>query len=129
MPSLKRSKELQNSSSLESPWKSHVQDIVTKASKKCISWGLAGKRISATYCTKIRWVLEYATPIIWAGLRHYLKEDIERVQNWCLDIGLYTEEYNWVARIKKEQAKNIIAYRIQKITHVKIISGTNGHIV
>jgi hypothetical protein len=111
-------------------WKSHVQDILTKASKRvyfvrsCRKENLPRNIGLTTCCTKIRPILEYATPI-WAGLRHYLKEDIERVQNW--DIGLYTEEYNWVARIKKELAKNIIAYRIQKITHVKIISGTNGH--
>lgn len=38
-----------------------------------------------THCTKIRPMLEYAAPI-WAGLPYYLREDIERVQNRCLDI-------------------------------------------
>jgi hypothetical protein len=136
---MKRSKELQNSSSLESPCRitlngNHMYKIsLRRQVKNVFREGLQESespekyRTYNLYCTKIRSILEYGTPIIWAGLRHYLKEDIERVQNWCLDIGLYTEEYNWVARIKKELAKNIIAYRIQKITHVKIISGTNGH--
>ena len=38
-----------------------------------------------TYCTKIRPLLEYAAPI-WGGLPDYLKVDLERVQNRCLDI-------------------------------------------
>jgi hypothetical protein len=67
-------------------WKSHVQNIVTKASK--IIYFVRSYRKAnlqrdiglTTCCTKIRPILEYATPI-WAGLRHYLKEDIERVQN------------------------------------------------
>ena len=72
-------------------WKSHVQDIVKKASKRiyfmsaCRKANLPSNIVLTTYCTKIRLILEYAAPI-WAGLPYYLKEDIERVQNRCLDI-------------------------------------------
>ncbi len=72
-------------------WKSHVQDIVKKASKRiyfvraCRKANLPSNIGLTTYCTKIRPILEYAAPI-WAGLPYYLKEDIERVQNRCLDI-------------------------------------------
>ncbi len=72
-------------------WKSHVQDIVKKASKRiyfvraCRKANLPSNIGLTTYCTKIRPILEYAAPI-WAGLPYYLKEDIERVQNRCLDV-------------------------------------------
>jgi hypothetical protein len=72
-------------------WKSHVQDIVKKESKRiyfvrsCKKANLPSDIALTTYCTKIRPILEYAAPI-WAGLPNCLKEDIERVQNRCLDI-------------------------------------------
>ena len=72
-------------------WKSLVRDIVTKASKiiyfvrACRKANLPRNIGLTTYCTKIRLILEYAAPIL-AGLPYYLKEDIERVQNRCLDI-------------------------------------------
>jgi hypothetical protein len=72
-------------------WKSHVQDNVKKASKRiyyvraCRKANLPRNIGLTNYCTKIGPILEYGAPI-WAGLPHYLKEDIERVQNRCLDI-------------------------------------------
>ena len=66
-------------------WKSHIQDIVKKASKRiyfvraCRKANLPNDIGLMTYCTKIRPILEYGAPI-WAGLPDYLKEDIERVQ-------------------------------------------------
>ena len=38
-----------------------------------------------TYITKIRPVLEYASPV-WGGLPIYLEEDLKRVQNRCLNV-------------------------------------------
>ena len=38
-----------------------------------------------TYITKIRPVLEYASPV-WGGLPIYLEEDLQRVQNRCLNV-------------------------------------------
>jgi hypothetical protein len=72
-------------------WMSIYKISLRRQVKESISWGPVGKQIIpsniglTTYCTKIRPILEYAAPI-WAGLPYYLKEDIERVQNRCLDI-------------------------------------------
>jgi hypothetical protein len=72
-------------------WMSIYKISLRRQVKESISWGPVGKQIIpsniglTTYCTKIRPILEYAAPI-WAGLPHYLKEDIERVQNPCLEI-------------------------------------------
>ncbi len=61
-------------------WKSHVQGIVKKASKRiyfvraCRKANLPSNIGLTTYCT------------ILAGFPYYLKEDIERVQNRCSDI-------------------------------------------
>ena len=38
-----------------------------------------------TYIPKIRPVLEYASPV-WGGLPIYLEEDLQRVQNRCLNV-------------------------------------------
>ena len=38
-----------------------------------------------TYITKIRPVLEYASPV-WGGLSIYLEEDLQGVQNRCLNV-------------------------------------------
>jgi hypothetical protein len=99
-------------------WKSHVQDIVKKESKRiyfvrsCKKANLPSDiALTTTYCTKIKPILEYAAPI-WAGLPNCLKEDIERVQNRCLDIiglprgGIETLE----SRRNCQQAKNTITY-------------------
>jgi hypothetical protein len=67
-----------------------------------------------TYCTKIRPILEYAAPI-WAGLPYYLKVDIERVQNRCLDIiGLprnkieSSKEYDNILNSENHPCKRLI---------------------
>ena len=37
------------------------------------------------YCTKIRPLLEYASPV-WGGLQKYLAEELQSITNRCLDI-------------------------------------------
>lgn len=72
-------------------WNTHVSDIITRANKRiyyirvCRKANLP-KDIGLTiFLTKIRPLLEYASPI-WDGLPLYLEEDLQRVQNRCLDI-------------------------------------------
>ena len=78
----------------------HVSSIVSKACKRihylrvCRTAHLPRDIGLTTYITKIRPVLEYASPV-WGGLPIYLEEDLQRVQNRCLNvIGLprYTVE-------------------------------------
>ena len=72
-------------------WNTHVSTIIKKANKRiyhvraCRKANLPTDIGLTTYCTKIRPLLEYAAPI-WGRLPGYLKDDLERVQNRCLDI-------------------------------------------
>ena len=51
-----------------------------------IDWRNVGKQIGITiYCTKICPLLEYASPV-WGGLPKYLAEELQSIQNRCLDI-------------------------------------------
>ena len=72
-------------------WNTHVHTIIKQASKRIYHLRASRKANLpkevglTTYCTKIRSLLEYAAPI-WGGLPDYLKDEIENVQNRCLDI-------------------------------------------
>ena len=69
----------------------HVSNIVNKACKRihhlrgCRTAHLARDIGLTTYITKIRHVLEFASPV-WRGLPIYLEEDLQRVQNRCLNV-------------------------------------------
>ena len=69
-------------------WNTHVSSIVSKARKRihylrvCRTAYLPRDISLTTYITKIRPVLEYASPV-WRGLPIYLEEDLQRVQNRC----------------------------------------------
>ena len=71
-------------------WNTHVSSIVSKACKRihylrvCRTAHLPRDIGLTTYITKIRPVLEYASPV-WGGLPIYLEEDLQRVQNRCLN--------------------------------------------
>ena len=41
--------------------------------------------LPTAYCTKIRALLEYASPV-WGGLPKYLADELKSTQNRCLDI-------------------------------------------
>ena len=78
-------------------WNTHIDEIVTKASKRlyflraCRKANLPTEVGLTTYITKIRPLLEYASPI-WGGIPNYLAEDLQRIQNRSLDIlGLARE--------------------------------------
>ena len=69
----------------------HVPSIVSKACKPIhylmvYRTAHLARNIGRTnYITKIRPVLEYASPV-WGGLPIYLEEDLQRVQNKCLNV-------------------------------------------
>ena len=68
-----------------------MSDIVSRANKRmyylrvCRKASLPKDIGLTTFLTKIRSLLEYASPI-WRGLPTYLEEDFQRLQNRCLDI-------------------------------------------
>ena len=69
-----------------------------------------------TYITKIRPVLEYASPV-WGGLPIYLEEELQRVQNRCLNvIGLpkYTVESLVTRRqnLTRKEFKPILEFEV-----------------
>ena len=72
-------------------WNSHVKEITHKGNRRlchlrqCRKAHLPTEVGLATYCTKIRPLLEYATPV-WGGLPHYLVNDLERIQRKNLRI-------------------------------------------
>ena len=78
-------------------WNTHIDEIVTKASKHFYFLRASRKANLPTevglptYITKIRPLLENASPI-WGGIANYLAEDLQRIQNRSLDIlGLARE--------------------------------------
>ena len=66
-------------------WNEHIDQITYKANKRlyhlrqCRKSQLPTEIGLATYTSKIRPVLEYASPV-WAGLPDYLQQEIERMQ-------------------------------------------------
>ena len=72
-------------------WNHHINETVKKANKRlhylrdCRKAQLPSDVGTTVYCTKIRALLEYASPV-WGGLPEYLANEIQRVQNRSLDI-------------------------------------------
>ena len=72
-------------------WNAHVEEITRKANKRlyhlreCRKSQLPAEVGIITYQSKIRPILEYASPV-WAGLPNYLRDEIERVQSRSLRI-------------------------------------------
>ena len=72
-------------------WNTHVSSIASKACKRvhylrvCRTAHLPRDIGLTTYIAKIRPVLEFASPV-WGGLPIYLEEDLQRVQNRCLNV-------------------------------------------
>ena len=68
-----------------------ISSIVSKACKRihslraCTTVHLPRDTGLTTYITKIRSVLKYSSPV-WGGLPIYLEEDLQRVQNRCLNV-------------------------------------------
>ena len=72
-------------------WNRHVEEMVKKANKRlfclreCRRANLPQEVGLTCYQTKIRSVLEYAAPT-WSGLPQYLVDEIENIQNRCINI-------------------------------------------
>ena len=68
-----------------------MNEITKKASKRlfhlceCRKAGLPLEVGVTMYCSRIRPLLEYASPI-WGGIPCYLEDEIERVQKRCMRI-------------------------------------------
>lgn len=73
-------------------WGSHINHIISKASKRiyCIR-NLVNSRVDiddiiVIYCSVVRSVLEYACPVWHPGLTNKLSKDLEVVQKRCLSL-------------------------------------------
>jgi hypothetical protein len=72
-------------------WNEHVDQITSKANtrlyhlRQCRKSQLPTEVGLTTYISKIRLVLEYASPV-WAGIPEYLQQEIERVQTRSLKL-------------------------------------------
>ena len=72
-------------------WNEHVFHIVKKGNKRLYAiralkkCGITDGQLILVYCSIIRSVLEYASPV-WAGLTQYLSDQIESVQKRALKI-------------------------------------------
>ena len=72
-------------------WNAHVEEITRKANKRlfhlreCRKSKLPVEVGIITYQSKMRPILEYASPV-WVGLPNYLRDEIERVQSRSLRI-------------------------------------------
>ena len=79
-------------------WNEHVTHIVKKGSKRLYALralkkcGLTDRQSILVYCSIIRSVLKYASPV-WAGLMQYLSDHIESVQKRTLRIIFPTVYY------------------------------------
>ena len=72
-------------------WNVHINGIVARANKRlyvlrvCRKANLPTEVGLTTYITKIRPLLEFASPI-WGDLPKYLADDLQRIQNRAMDI-------------------------------------------
>jgi hypothetical protein len=80
-------------------WNSHIDNIVKKASKRLYFLRqLKRAKVSTTetmcfYCTCIRPVVEYASPVFHYGIPIYMCKDIERIQRRAMKIIFPTKSY------------------------------------
>ena len=67
-------------------WNSHVDSIIKKASKRLYFLrqlkraNVPAAEMICFYCTCIRPIVEYASPVFHYGIPNYLSKDIERIQ-------------------------------------------------
>ena len=81
-------------------WNDHVYSIVKKTSKRLYFLRqlkrarVSTKEMVLFYCTCVRPILEYASPVFHHSLPQYLSDDIERIQRRALKIILPDLSYN-----------------------------------
>ena len=79
-------------------WNFHIIEITRKGNRRlchlrqCRKAHLPTEVGLATYCTRIRPLLEYAAPV-WGGLPHYLVNDLERIQGEAYTYYWFTGRY------------------------------------
>jgi hypothetical protein len=90
-------------------WNAHVEEITRKANKRlyhlreCRKSQLPVEVGIITYQSKIRPILEYASPV-WAGVPNYLRDEIERVQSRSLRIFGLEKDYLPPLNERREEA-------------------------
>ena len=90
-------------------WNAHVEEMTRKANKRlyhlreCRKSQLPVEVGITTYQSKIRPILEYASPV-WAGLPNYLQHKIERVQSRSLRILGLEKDYLPSLHERREEA-------------------------
>ena len=113
-------------------WDSHVNYIVTKASKRlyCIRIlvhiGIPADDIILIYCSIVRSVLEYACPVWHPGLTQKQSKDIERIQKRCLSMIFpnlkYTEslQCSGLERLdtRRDKLTNDLFCQIKEPSHI-----------
>ena len=81
-------------------WNAHVTESIKKCNKRLYFLilqkraGVCRKDIVNFYCTVIKPVLDYCSPIFYHSLPEYLSEDLERVQKRALTIISPEQSYS-----------------------------------
>ena len=99
-------------------WNTHVDEITKKANKRlfflreCRKSFLPLEVGLTTYTTKIRPLLEYASPV-WSGIPNYLEEELEYVQQRSLKILCLKKDALPTLKERREKATTNELKRIQ----------------
>ena len=113
-------------------WSSHVNYMISKASKRIyVLTMLARIRISAAdlltvYCSILRPLLEYASPVWHCGISKTQSNEIERVQKRCFKIIFPFSSYREALNIsglerlsaRRERAAHDLFQQIKQPTHI-----------
>ena len=104
-------------------WNAHVKEIIRKANKRlfhlreCRKSKLPVEIGIITYQSKIRPILEYASPV-WAGLSNYLRDEIERVQSRSLRIlGLEKDYLKPLYQRREEATSHVVDSTLNDPNH------------
>ena len=111
-------------------WNYHVEQTVKKANKRLYYLRERRKAILPTeigmtvYCTKIRPLLEYASPV-WGGLPKYLADELESTRNRCLDIvGIQRTSFPTLEERRKVVTKRELERIVNNQNHPNQIFNT-----
>ena len=104
-------------------WNYHVEQTIKKACKRlyhlreCRKARLPMEVGITVYCTKIRPLLEYALQV-WGGLPQYLADDLQSIQNRCLDIiSISRATLPTLEQRRMEATKRELERTIEDINH------------
>ena len=104
-------------------WNYHIEQTTKKACKRlyylreCRKARLPTEIGTTVYCTKIRPLLEYASQV-WGGLPQYLADDLQSIQNRCLDIiGISRTSLPTLEQRRMEATKRELERTIEDTSH------------